>query len=104
MLVSTKTLAAIEIRALRIARPRPLQAPWRACQVLLHGRLVIPLVEHLLPEHLADETGETGLAFGGANPGPTGNLLVQGDGDVLHYTILVLHEIRVNLGDGHAYV
>src|SRR5262245_42943323 len=57
--------------------------------------LVSLLGEHLFLEHFPDQPRNARFLFRGSDSGPPSDILIEGDRHVLHYTILVLHEPRV---------
>src|SRR6266704_2280029 len=93
-MVATKTGTVVQLLTGRVSAG-VLERGGGAGEVALHGVLVGGLGAHVLVEEFADEAGDAHVSMGGFDAGPVGGPLVEGDRDVLHSTILVLHENRV---------
>jgi hypothetical protein len=99
--VSTKTGTVVQLLAGGIPAAGVLEDDGRSGQVAPHGVLVGGLGAHVL-EGARRRVGRRSCRDVRPRPGPAGGFLVQGDSDILHDTILVLHESCINVGAGPA--
>jgi len=61
------------------------------------GLFMDALTFHPRAEKLSQQARNTGASPGCLDSRPVGNVLLEGDGHVLHHTVLVRHENRFNI-------
>jgi len=85
----------MEYLAVGIRIPLFLQHTGGLGKVILHGRLVVELVEHFFTVQFAYQAGKTWLFLRCTDPCPTGDFFIEPNRNVFHVKVIVQHQIRV---------
>lgn len=91
--VSTKMLPFMNFFPAGISCATLAQRTGVSRQITFHGQTIRLLVRHFFPEHFPYQSRNARILLGGLYSCPPSNLFIEGNGNVFHSAILVLHEL-----------